>query len=280
VIDALHLLLTYQCSRECPHCFVFGGPPGETMTSSQVKRYINAADRAGVEKIALEGGEPFLFYPTLYRAVKLCGEKNMTASLVTNGFWGISTDEAVKWLKPLTECAQLQIMISTDNYHGGKREKKRAHNVKTAATELGIEPITAETSFDDVFFRGRAASELAHRTEKHPWTGFDSCPNENLSHPSRVHVDANGFLQVCQGISSGCIEEQDLGKLVHPEHLGNHPVLGPLISGGPAALVTEFQLDHKGAYADACHLCYLARMDLREKYPEYLGPDRTYGVIN
>jgi len=57
-----------------------------------------------------------------------------------------------------------------------------------------------------------------------------------------------------------------------------HPVIGPLLTGGPAELVRRFDLPHETAYADACHLCYEARRALRDHLPDALGPDQVYGI--
>ena len=58
-----------------------------------------------------------------------------------------------------------------------------------------------------------------------------------------------------------------------------HPICGPLLEAGPAALVTEYNLPHASTYADACHLCYEARITLRDRFPETLAPDQMYGVL-
>ena len=55
------------------------------------------------------------------------------------------------------------------------------------------------------------------------------------------------------------------------------PVIGPLLVGGPVALVEQYDLSHKEAYVDACHLCYEARVMLRKRFPEVLGPGQVYG---
>ncbi|MFN3762619.1 MAG: hypothetical protein ACK4WK_05375, partial [Anaerolineae bacterium] len=55
------------------------------------------------------------------------------------------------------------------------------------------------------------------------------------------------------------------------------PVVGPLLEGGPAALVEHYGLPHEAAYADACHLCYAARGVLRGRFPEVLVPGQMYG---
>jgi hypothetical protein len=56
-----------------------------------------------------------------------------------------------------------------------------------------------------------------------------------------------------------------------------HPVIGPLLEGGPAAPVERYGLPHEVACVDACHLCYTAREMLRERFPEFLGPGQIYG---
>ena len=43
------------------------------------------------------------------------------------------------------------------------------------------------------------------------------------------------------------------------------------------ALVERYGLPHDETYVDACHLCYLARAALRERWPEILRPAQMYG---
>ena len=57
-----------------------------------------------------------------------------------------------------------------------------------------------------------------------------------------------------------------------------HPIVGPLLAGGPAALVERYELPHEPRYADACHLCDHARRQLRPRFPELLTPDAMYGA--
>jgi hypothetical protein len=56
-----------------------------------------------------------------------------------------------------------------------------------------------------------------------------------------------------------------------------HPIVGPLVEGGPAALVRRYALPHADRYADACHLCCKARAALRDRFPGVLTPDQMYG---
>ncbi len=57
-----------------------------------------------------------------------------------------------------------------------------------------------------------------------------------------------------------------------------HPVCGPLLSGGARPIGKEYQLPHEDAYVDECHLCFLARKALLQKLPEYLAPPQVYGL--
>ena len=85
-------------------------------------------------------------------------------------------------------------------------------------------------------------------------------------------------LHICQGISIGNLFKRPLKKIIAEYDPDSHPVCGPLLAGGPAALVGEYALPHGSHYADACHLCYDARLALRGRFPDELAPDQVYGV--
>ena len=62
-LEGLHILLTYQCTYECDHCFVWGSPRQTgTLTLEQIEQILHQAKEAGVTSIYFEGGEPFLYY--------------------------------------------------------------------------------------------------------------------------------------------------------------------------------------------------------------------------
>jgi hypothetical protein len=112
----------------------------------------------------------------------------------------------------------------------------------------------------------------------HAWDEFTSCPHEDLREPGRVHLDPLGNLHICQGVSIGNVFEARLAAICAGYDADAHPVCGPLLEGGPAGLVSEYNLPHEQAYADACHLCYEARLALRARFPDILKPDQMYGV--
>jgi len=112
---------------------------------------------------------------------------------------------------------------------------------------------------------------------RRPWTEFTECPDEDFVDPGRVHVDAFGHVHLCQGLLMGNLWQQPLREMVAGYDPRAHPIIGPLLEGGPAALVARYDLPHEPAYADACHLCYLARDQLRGRFPEFLAPGVVYG---
>ena len=59
-----------------------------------------------------------------------------------------------------------------------------------------------------------------------------------------------------------------------------HPIVGPLLADGPRGLVKRYDLDScRHAYADACQLCYTARDQLRDRFPDLLAPPQMYGDL-
>jgi len=69
-----------------------------------------------------------------------------------------------------------------------------------------------------------------------------------------------------------------LRELLNSYEAGRHPICGPLKRGGPVALAEELGLEPDDEYVDACHLCYMLRCGLLERFPEQLAPRQVYGV--
>ena len=110
-----------------------------------------------------------------------------------------------------------------------------------------------------------------------PWEGFGECPSEDFRDPGRVHLDPLGNVRICQGVSIGNVFKSTLKTICEAYDAEDHTVIGPLLAGGPAELVRRYDLQHETAYVDACHLCFEARRQLRERFPEALTPDQMYG---
>ena len=294
-LEGLHILLTYQCNYECPHCFVWGSPwQTGTLTLEQIEDILSQAKDAGVTSIYFEGGEPFLYYAILNKAVHMAAEMGFTVGIVSNAYWAVTVADASEWLRPFVGRVS-DLSVSSDLYHCEKCLGENPQNAVVAAKWLGIptgvisvaqpegEAKESQGQLEEdesgVMYRGRAAVKLAERGDSHPWERFDSCPHEDLVEPGRIHLDPLGNLHICQGISIGNLFEKPLKQICEEYDVDSHPICGLLHSGGPAALVTEYNLEHASSYADACHLCYDARTKLRTRFPELLTPDQMYGVM-
>jgi MoaA/NifB/PqqE/SkfB family radical SAM enzyme len=294
-LSGLHFLLTYQCTLECDHCFVWGSPwQSGTMTLQDVRHILQQArDLGTIKSIYFEGGEPFLYYGLLLAAVRMAASMGFEVGIVSNSYWATSLEDAVEWLRPLAGLID-DLSISSDQYHWSEALSRQARNARAAAEQLGI-PIglisiarpeaTSAAAIGQlppgesgVMFRGRAAEKLAGRAARQPWAQLDECPYEDLREPGRVHVDPFGNLHICQGISLGNIFQASLKDICERYDPDSHPIAGPLLEGGPAALVRRYELPHADGYADACHLCDEARRALRVRFAEILAPDQMYGV--
>jgi organic radical activating enzyme len=294
-ISGLHFLLTYQCNYECDHCFVWGSPRQTgVMTIEQIQGYLRQTrDMKTVDWVYFEGGEPFLYYPVLMRGVQLATSMGFHVGVVTNAYWATSKKDALVWLKPFVDMLE-DLSISCDQYHECDEENSLAHFALAAAEELGIpvglirisQPENLQSVIGQgqlpegesgVMFRGRAVCKLATRVSQTSWSKFDTCLHEDLRSPGRVHVDPFGNIHICQGIAIGNLSTKTLKQICQDYDPDTHPIAGPLLAKGPAGLVKQYGLSHEKTYADACHLCYEARMALREKFPETLTPENMYG---
>jgi MoaA/NifB/PqqE/SkfB family radical SAM enzyme len=293
-IEGLHILLTYQCISECDHCFVWGSPwQTGTLTLEQIEQILAQAKEAGVTSVYFEGGEPFLYYAILVQAVRKAADLGFSVGIVSNAYWANSVADAEEWLRPFVG-RLADLTVSSDLFHCSEEMGERPQNALVAAKWLNIptgmirvaQPsANAQQSHGQikeesaVMYRGRAVEKLAPRATRHPWERFDACPHEDLREPGRIHLDPFGNLQICQGIAVGNLFEKPLKQICEEYDADAHPICGPLLDGGPAALVTEYNLPHESSYADACHLCYAARISLRPRFPGQLSPDQMYGVI-
>lgn len=296
-LSGLHILLTYSCNFECDHCFVWGSPwQNGVLTLEEIRHALHEAGEIDtIESIYFEGGEPFLYYPILLEAVRLAYKMGFQVGIVTNAYWATSKEDALCWLSPFKGMVQ-DLSASSDQFHYNQKLSEQARQATAAAEYLGLpigvisiaQPDTGSCAQvsgqlpegeSGVMYRGRAAEKLSGLVEQHPWTQFTQCPHEDIEEPGRIHLDPLGHLHLCQGISIGNLFQTPLIEVCRSYDPRQHPVLGPLLEKGPVGLVERYSLPHRDQYADACHMCYEARLALRSRFPDFLTPDQMYGVI-
>src|SRR5574341_417970 len=194
-LSGLHILLTYQCTYECDHCFVWGSPwQTGTLTLKQIEQILQQAKEAGVTSIYFEGGERFLYYAILVQAVRKAADMDFSVGIVSNAYWAISVADAEEWLRPFAGRLS-DLTVSSDLFHCSESLGERPQNALAAAKRLNIPTGMISIAQPDadakqthgqiedegaVMFRGRAAVNLSSLATSHPWEGFDSCPHEDL----------------------------------------------------------------------------------------------------
>jgi len=299
MLTGAHFLLTYTCNYECEHCFVYSSPqsPG-TFTIGQLKAVFEELVKIGtVKRVYFEGGEAFLYYPLMVEGIRLAREKGFEAGIVTNAYWATTEEDAELWLKPLHELGIADLSLSEDTFHSEDVMKSPTRHARAAAEKMGIPTgvisigrPSVEISEDSeqpkgepviggsTMFKGRAVDKLLEGLPTKSWRNFTECPYEDLRNPRRVHLDPYGNVHLCQGISMGNMWQTPLSELVNNYDCDSHPVAGPIAKGGPALLAEEHGVEHKEQYVDVCHFCYIIRLALLDRFPEYLAPRQVYGL--
>ncbi|GAB4446901.1 MAG: hypothetical protein Kow00120_17120 [Anaerolineae bacterium] len=297
MLTQLHVLLSYKCIFACDHCFVFSGPDAEgAFTLSQMRQVFDEAEKIGtVDTFYFEGGEAFLFYPLLLESVRMARARGFKVGIVTNAYFATSDENAELWLRPLAELGIADFSVSDDAFHFGEEVQNAAKRARAVAGRLGmpaasicIEAPRVEAGAGhekgaaiiggDVVFRGRAVETLAEGLPRTAPERFTECPFEDLQNPERVHLDPYGHVHLCQGVSMGNMWATPLAALVRDYDPAAHPISGPLLRGGPAALAQAHGVSLEAGYVDACHLCYETRRALLDRFPQYLAPGQVYGL--
>jgi len=298
-LSGIHFLLSYACTYICDHCFLHCSPEARgTFTCEQLRRVFAEIKRMGtVETVYFEGGEPFLYYPLLLEGLRLAASLGLRAGIVTNAYWATSLEDAEIWLRPIQVIGIADLSVSDDAFHRSTEAGSPAKLAIAAARNLGIPcdtisieaPAPAACQGESrgkgepvvgggVLFKGRAAEKLTAGLPRRPRQELTTCPHEELEAPARVHVDCYGNVHICQGLSMGNLWETPLCELAREYDARQHPICGPLLRGGPAALAQEHGIELPDDFVDECHYCYAVRKALVDRFPEYLAPRQVYGL--
>ena len=123
------LMLSYQCPAECRHCMYACSPkwPGDWKTADRLEQFMPQLAEVirpaphGPTNMSLNhglhfsGGEPFLNFELLQRAVEIAEALGIPSTFVeTNCFWCNSDDRVRERLRALKAGGLKGIMISTN----------------------------------------------------------------------------------------------------------------------------------------------------------------------
>jgi len=263
------------------------------------------------------GGEPFLNYPLLLRAVELSEAAAIPSTFVeTNAFWCRTDEKTRDKLAELRSAGLKGILISINPYYAEFVPFERSERAVRISLEIfGDNVLVYQMSYYKMFrrlgFRGLISpDEWKAATGRHDLAGvelflmgraarqlrdlYPAYAAERFSRkPCRPpflrtwhnHLDNYGNIMpgYCGGISLG--SWRDLGQLIHTGiDLETRPVLGYLVRGDMAGLLDYackrgFQCTGRG-YVSKCHLCLELRAFLARNgsYPE-LAPRIFYDIL-
>ncbi len=297
MLTGIHFLLTYKCTYECDHCFLYSSPGADgVFTLDGVKSALTQMrEMKSIDTAYFEGGEAFLYYPLLVASLVLAKQMGFSVGIVTNAYWATSEADAALWLGPLVRLKIDDLSISDDDFHGDEKKDNPSKIAIRVAKKLGIptgsicieapKVISDDKKWGgksvvggDVLFKGRAVDKLLKaEMPRQDYRKFTDCPHENLKDPERLHLDPFGDLHACQGLVIGNIYKAPLKQIMKDFRPESNPIIGPLLSGGPAALAENFAFDTSPGFVSHCHLCFEIRRTLLDKFPDILAPRLVYG---
>lgn len=324
------LLLSYKCNAECRHCMYACSPKWEGWISEEdLKTILNQLSgkikpspygpgRVGLNHgLHFTGGEPFLNYELLSKAVSIAQELNIPSTFVeTNCYWCSDDKVTREKLQMLKERGLKGILISVNPFYleyvpfqRTERGIRIAHeifaeNVMVYQLEyyfrfkkLGVlgrisveDYINAERedlgANVELFLMGRAAYKLKQFYPKYP-------PDYFFNHPCILpflrnwhnHFDNYGNYMpgYCGGISLG--NWKNLNKLLEEGiNLNRYPILGFLINQdfeGLFRFAKDFGYQESSeGYISKCDLCVDIRKHLLAKQEfEELSPKDYYAHL-
>jgi hypothetical protein len=323
------ILLSYRCSSECRHCMYACSPrwTGDWISEENLRKVlIQLSDRIlpspfGPDRIGVNyglhftGGEPFLSFDLLERAVRMGHDLHISSIFVeTNSFWCVEDDITREKLIRLKhaglhgilvsvnpfileqvpfERTERAIRISREVFHGNLITYQEFFH--SQFERLGIRGVL---SFEEYIRRagsrsllenvellpmGRAAYALSHLYRKYPPQQFfaESC-REELTRGWHVHVDnyCNYMTGYCGGISLG--DARDVASICRGIDLNERPILKALATDLKTLFelgVEAFNYKQRGeGYISKCHLCLDLRRRIAEETDEFqeLGPREFY----
>ena len=321
------LMLSYQCNAKCRHCMYACSPRWkEWISEEELNVLLNKIaskikpSPGGKSTVSLNyglhftGGEPFLNFDLLLKAVEIAHLLNIPSTFVeTNCYWCRDDRVTREKLEALKESGLEGILVSVNPFYLEYVPFERTERCIRVASEvfaqntmvyqqeyyyrfkeLGIKaklPVEKYLKLEgtdlargvELFLMGRAPYRLHRFYTKHPPDYFLEEPCiPPLVRNWHNHFDnyGNWLPGYCGGISLGNWHDLDL-LLEQGLDLNNHPVLGFLINQDFKGLLhyaRDFSYEElKEGYISKCHLCVDIRKYLvtKQEFKE-LKPKEFY----
>jgi organic radical activating enzyme len=309
------LMLSYQCNAECSYCMYACSPRWrEWISEEDLNELLNTLtgkikpSPGGEHSVSLNyglhftGGEPFLSFDLLLKAVKMARQFDIPSTFVeTNGHWCLDDKVTKEKLEALKESGLQGILISVNPFYLEYVPFERTERCIAIASEvfaqntmvyqqeyyyrfkeLGIKarrPVEEYLKLEqsdlarnvELFLMGRAPYRLQRFYTKYSSDYFIKEPClPPLVRSWHNHFDnyGNWLPGYCGGISLGNWHDLDL-LLEQGLYLGEHPVLGFIIKQDFTGLLRyarDFGYEEsREGYVSKCHLCVDIRKYLMTK---------------
>lgn len=142
------LVLSYQCPNACKHCVYNCGPgwkdwlaPQDISPALQTIRKLNQDIQ-----VHITGGEPFLNFPLLLKAVAAAHDLHLPVYVETSADWCFSASIAEQRFTALRKAGLLAVLISCSPFHAEKVPLKRTLlAIEVAAEIFGPERVIVYT---------------------------------------------------------------------------------------------------------------------------------------
>ncbi len=324
------IFLSYRCNSRCRHCMYACSPSwsGDWISESDLRKILSqlsgkiASAPGGRSRVGINyglhftGGEPFLNYRLLLRAVELAKEYDMPSVFVeTNSFWCVDREISEERLRRLREAGLDGILISVNPFlieytpferidlavrlsrkiFGGNTmiyqlqfyDQFRGIGLRgTMSFEKYLETFGVEgLRWVELIPMGRACYMLRDLFRKYPARVFlDENCRASLLREWHTHVDnyGNYITGYCGGISLG--DARKLDELLEDGiDLDERPILRMLIIGCLGDLydfaVKEFNyVERSDGYISRCDLCLDIRRHIALQTNEFpeLAPREFY----
>ena len=135
------LLITYKCTARCKMCCWSCSPERtEEMSLKDIKQYVDQArEVVSVEQISLTGGEPFIDFEKLLKAVAYISTCGFEPKVITNCFWATNYEKSEYILNKLVKNGLKSFRVSTDEFHEEFVPLENVCNALKAAKNLGLD---------------------------------------------------------------------------------------------------------------------------------------------
>jgi len=322
------IFLSYKCTSECRHCMYACSPRWKadwisekdlqeilTQLYGKIQPSPFGPDRIGINYgLHFTGGEPFLNFDLLLRAVEMAHEIRIPSTFVeTNSFWCIDDKSTREKLLRLKDSGLDGILISVNPFILEQVPFERTERAIKISREIFKENsivyqeifyhqfielnIKDTSSFEDYLQKvglsglsfvellpmGRATYKLEHLYKKYPAKQFfgKSC-KEDLTREWHAHIDnyGNYMTGYCGGISLG--DARNLDSICSGINLEELPILNALLNNLEKLYelsVKEFGYkEKKEGYISKCHLCLDIRRHITQQTNKFkeLRPREFY----